>query len=57
MDKRYGVVIAFKKGVTKEQALRALVDIDEKIDIIDWDNGSNLNEYNAEWGGPVWYIP
>lgn len=55
---QYGTVLVFKKTVTKAQAEAALKKI---YDVVELDyyvaKEPYVNEFNPEWGGPVWYIP
>ena len=50
---QYGVVLVFDEGLTKEQVERALEEMlaDRRV------TRSNVNGFNPEWGGPVWYVP
>lgn len=79
MAKRIGSVIVFKKGVSKEQAAKALALLSEvaefpkttakptyftkngqkmvKYDDVPFEHSHAVNEYDDEYGGPVWYIP
>lgn len=48
----YGAVVTFKEGTTEEEAKAAL----EKIaDLLDYP--AQVNSYDPDWGGPVWYVP
>lgn len=60
MKKRLGAVIIFREGVTREKAeamLRGMEDA-EVVEGSHWVGGKTpVEEFNPEWGGPVWYIP
>jgi Asp-tRNA(Asn)/Glu-tRNA(Gln) amidotransferase C subunit len=47
-----GTVLIFKEGVSKEEAQKRLEALRDILDYL-----PRVNEFNPEWGGPVWYIP
>ena len=47
-----GAVLVFKDGVSPEEAQKALAKLQ---DILQYQ--PNINTFNPNWGGPVWYIP
>ena len=67
--KRLGVVLVFHADVTKEEAAAALAKIADVVDEGEWypasknhpakakDFEARVQEYDDEYGGPVWYIP
>ena len=46
-----GSVIVFKQGTSKATALAALKKLHDIVD------HSQTHDFDANWGGPVWYIP
>lgn len=48
-----GAVVTFQPGVTKEQAIKLLQQFAERLKL----EGMNVQEYNPEWGSPVFYVP
>lgn len=59
-NQRHGAVIVFKPGTTKEEAGKALRKIQDVLDMdyyVNPDPANLVNEFDSEWGGPVWYIP
>ena len=69
--KRFGSVLVFKAGITKAQAtaalkkIEALLDLpsqsyvirDHKYVVVPFTLDRNVNEFDDECGGPVWYVP
>lgn len=63
--KRLGTVLVFKEGTTKAEAQKALRKLEEMglIEITHFEfagrkqTSPSINEFDDEWGGPVWYIP
>jgi len=51
---KMGVVLTFKEGVS-QAAVERFLDIANAGDILD--GVSSINEFDPEFGGPVWYIP
>jgi hypothetical protein len=47
-----GTVLVFKPGVTKNEASLALRQIQHLLE-----HPPQVNMFDPEWGGPVWYIP
>ena len=56
---RRAALIHFKDGVSTEQAEKALRRIHEFLEAcpVSGDVGDYVREYEADYGGPVWYIP
>lgn len=64
MADRIGAVIVFRADMDKNEAahvlsgIKELLDLDQKIGDNDWEKIINsINEFDDEWGGPVWYLP
>ena len=64
MADRIGAVIVFRADVDKKEAanildgIKELLDLGQKIGNNDWEKIVNsINEFDDEWGGPVWYLP
>ena len=62
--KRFGAVVTFKPGTTREEAAEALRKIEDVLNISDFwlDRGEDpiemlVNDFDDTYGGPVWYIP
>ena len=51
-NKQAGTVLVFKEGVSKEEAQKALDALKHLLAYT-----PRVNEFNPDWGGPVWYIP
>ena len=51
-QKQVGTVIVFKEGVTKEQALKALIPLRDLLAC-----GPQVRMFDPELGWPVFYIP
>jgi hypothetical protein len=49
--KRVGAVITFEAGTTAEQIRKALEDAG-----LVWESAT-VQDYDDQYGGPVWYIP
>jgi len=47
-----GAVLVFKPSVTSEEAAKALKVLEALLDYV-----PRVNEFNPDWGGPVWYVP
>jgi len=56
-DTRQGVVLVFRKGITKEQAEEALGLFAELSQVVDETQGMTVHEFDAAYSGPVWYLP
>lgn len=66
---RYGTVLVFREGVTKEQAAEALLRLQNVVDfggtVWNPEYGNPryktpfdfIEEFDDKQGGPVWYIP
>lgn len=55
---RLGAVIIFQQSITQEQAEAALQNLEDAGIIETAFRGySRVNEFDPEYGGPVWYIP
>ena len=55
---RYGVVLVFRPGTTRQEAEAALGKVDHVLDRSYYVRGKpNVNEFDEEYGGPVWYVP
>jgi hypothetical protein len=64
---RRAALIHFREGVTDAEARKALEKITDVLEVpYVWNNGFGqpnstvgdyVNEYDDEYGGPVWYIP
>ncbi len=61
---RFGTVLTFKEGVTREEAVEALRKIEDVLKLSDFwkDRGEdplerNIHDFDDKYGGPVWYIP
>ena len=53
-----GVVLVFKMGITPEQAEKALERLKDVIDPDYYVGGkANVQTFNPQWGGPVFYVP
>lgn len=52
--KRFGTVVTFKPGVTKEEAVNAIKKLAEAGVVVEW---PTVREFDDKYGGPVWYIP
>lgn len=50
---RFGAVVIFKDGITREQAELILSKLATK-DLIGY---TRAHAFDPSWGGPVWYIP
>jgi len=60
MKQRHGALLVFKEGTTREEAVAALETIKDVLSddyFVESDPKTLVNEFDAEWGGPVWYIP
>lgn len=58
MSTQLGTVLVFKPGTTREEAEAALKKLDGLVDTGYYVGGKpHLNEFDEEYGGPVWYIP
>ncbi len=57
MEKQVGIVLVFNKGVTVEDVNIMIAQSGAMVDEIDYDASSRAQEFNPEWGGPVFYIP
>lgn len=56
--KQYGAVVVFRPGVTKSEIAEALEKLGKLIDPTYYLRGKPpVNEFDREFGGPVWYIP
>ena len=63
--KRYGAVVVFKEGVTKEEAERSLLKMADDAGYGALDNetytaikeGHCVEKFDPDEGSPVWYIP
>jgi hypothetical protein len=51
---KLGCVMVFKEGVTRPQVAN-FIEIADAGGILDWI--PQVNEFDPEFGGPVWYIP
>ncbi len=49
-----GMVMVFKMGTTKAQIEKALA-LKGMKEILDYP--PRINEFNPDWGGPVFYVP
>jgi hypothetical protein len=47
-----GAVLVFKPSVSPEQAAEVLKALHYLLEYV-----PRVNEFNPEWGGPVWYVP
>ncbi len=52
---RYGVVLVFNDGLTRQQVCEILTKISEHVD--PKYSSSHVYSFNPEYGSPVWYIP
>jgi len=53
-----GTVLVFKEGVSKEKIRERLKALNDILDLKYYLDGKiHLNEFNPNWGGPVWYVP
>jgi hypothetical protein len=50
--KQLGTVLIFKQGVDPSEVARRLELMRDLLD-----GQPRLNEFNPDWGFPVWYIP
>lgn len=66
MSEKYGTVLVFKKGFSKEKIQNllntpALLEALEKCWLGSGEGKDyvpyRLNKFEEKWGGPVWYIP
>lgn len=67
MAKKFGAVIVFREGVSREAAHEALQKLQALLDpatIYDRvthrprpDSSLGLKEFESDHGGPVWYLP
>jgi len=65
--KRFGTVLTFKEGTTREEAAEALRKIADVVDLPEpyrysedtaVDNADRaVTAFDDQYGGPVWYIP
>ncbi len=56
--KRYGTVLVFKPGIEREEIQEALEDMVGLLDGDCWlEQTPPINEFDDQYGGPVWYIP
>ncbi len=49
--KQTGAVITFKPGISKEEAQKIIRAIQSRLETV------NVQEYNPEYGSPVFYVP
>ena len=56
---RYGAVLVFKPGTSREAAEAALTRLKDVIDPNYYypPSGPKVNSFNPEHSGPVWYVP
>ena len=65
---RLGTLLTFKSDISNEEAVEALEKIKGVLDLpsTSYEKGGKVkpfemedavNEFDDEWGGPVWYIP
>jgi hypothetical protein len=53
-----GTVLVFKEGVSKEEAQKRLEALRDILDLGYFLSGMpQVQEFNPDWGGPVWYVP
>lgn len=64
MADRIGAVIVFRAYVGKKEAaaildgIKEFIDLNQMIGQSDGEKINNtINEFDDEWGGPVWYLP
>lgn len=65
MAQRFGAVVKFKPGTTREEAaeaLRKIADVADLPEAFFEDDAADpadraVHEFDDSWGGPVWYIP
>ncbi len=50
----YGIVVTFAEGTTREEAEAQAKKIGESATV---DNMTQVEEFNPDHGGPVWYVP
>ena len=59
-DKRFGAVVVFKEGVTKNEASLALLRLAPMLDYGTFEGlmrAVGVVMFDADEGRPVWYIP
>lgn len=60
MSTKLGAIVKFREGVTEEQAMEALHGLSEVLDLHTFEalqRGKLIEEYDPDFGEPVWYIP
>ena len=57
---RFGTVLTFKEGVTREEAVEALEKIKDILSLSEYVEptlDARVREFDDQYGGPVWYLP
>lgn len=58
MLSKYGTVLVFKPEVSKTEVVEALGVLSDLLDNDYWVDGEpHVHEFDADEGGPIWYLP